>query len=224
MNTSLLDRARVWGRGKYDSLFCEDWPEISKVGSGSSWHISTAGLNMESVVYSAGVGLDISFERELVERFGVVVELFDPSPTGIKTMQKPENSVHGINFHPVGLAGSSGTVQFATPKDPREGSYTITTREESSVNFRCYDLRDLMWQRGHYKVDLLKVDIEGFEYEVIDSIIQNKLDVRQICVEYHHFMKGIGLLKTLRSILKLKSAGYRLIYKTRFDYTFLHVS
>lgn len=224
MSASLVEKARAWGRSKYDSLFCKDWPEIKKVGSGSSWHISTAGLNMESVVYSAGVGLDISFERELVERFGIVVELFDPSPTGIKTMQKLENSVHGINFHPVGLAGSSGTFQFGTPKNPREGSYTITTGKESSVDFRCYDLRDLMRQRGNNKVDLLKMDIEGFEYGVIDSIIQNKLDIRQICVEYHHFMKGIALLKTLRSILKLKSAGYRLIYKTRFDYTFLHVS
>lgn len=224
MSASLVDKARAWGRSKYDSLFCKDWPEIRKVGSGSYWHISTAGLNMESVVYSAGVGLDISFERELVERFGVVVELFDPSPTGIETMQRPENRMLRINFHPVGLAGSSGTFQFVAPKNPREGSYTITTGEESSVDFHCYSLRDLMRQRGNNKVDLLKMDIEGFEYGVINSIIQNKLEVRQICVEYHHFMKGIELQKTLRSILKLKSAGYRLIYKTRYDYTFLRVS
>ena len=75
--------------------------------------------------------------------------------------------------------------------------------------------------RGHSKIDLLKMDIEGFEYEVIEDILQKSLDIRQICLEFHHFMRGISRRKTLKAIRGLKAAGFVLIYKTRFDYTFI---
>src|SRR5437870_565224 len=52
---------------------------------GCSWAFCPEGLGAESVVYSGGVGNDISFEHALVERFGCSVTLFDPSPTGRAT-------------------------------------------------------------------------------------------------------------------------------------------
>jgi hypothetical protein len=67
---------------------------------------------------------------------------------------------------------------------------------------------------------LLKIDIEGFEYEVIDDILRKSIDIRQICVEFHHFIKGINIWNTLKAIASLRAAGYIMIYKTRFDYTF----
>ena len=78
-----------------------------------------------------------------------------------------------------------------------------------------------MKERGHTRIDLLKMDIEGFEYEIIEDVLRNSIDIRQICVEFHHFFKNIGFLDTARAILNLKRSGYSLIYKTRFDYTFL---
>jgi FkbM family methyltransferase len=41
-----------------------------------------------------------------------------------------------------------------------------------------------MEQLGHDRIDLLKIDIEGAEYKVIESILADKLDIRVICVEY----------------------------------------
>jgi hypothetical protein len=55
---------------------------------------------------------------------------------------------------------------------------------------------------------------------VIEDIIENKLDVRQICVEFHHFYKEIPKSKTKNSIRLLKQNGYEMIHKEMLDYTF----
>src|SRR5258708_325938 len=49
----------------------------------AQWCICPAGLSPESVVYSFGVGQDISFDRELIGCFGVRVHAFDPTPRSI---------------------------------------------------------------------------------------------------------------------------------------------
>ena len=45
-------------------------------------------------------------------------------------------------------------------------------------------LSELMKELGHAKLDLLKIDIEGAEYEVIRSILEDKLDIKILCVEF----------------------------------------
>ena len=212
---------RLWGRELYDSFYCKKWPNIECIGEASSWHVLTSKLDENSVIYSAGVGHDISFEKALVSRFNVNIELFDPSPTAIQTMELDENRMKKIHFYQIGFAGKSGIVKFAAPDMEQEGSFRVPGKNDASVEFQCRDLSSLMKERVHTKIDLLKMDIEGFEYEVIDDILQKSLDIKQICIEFHHFMPHIKREKTLKAIANLKAAGFELIYKTKFDYTFI---
>jgi len=41
-----------------------------------------------------------------------------------------------------------------------------------------------MNELGHRKIDLLKIDMEGAEYKVIESIIEDRLDIGVIFVEH----------------------------------------
>lgn len=211
---------RLWGRKKFDSGFCKRWAGIESFGGINSWNIFTRHLDKNSIIYSAGVGRDISFEKAVVSRFKVNIELFDPSPTGIATMELAENNISNIHFTPVGIAGKSAIARFSPPENELEGSFTVALKSDLFVEFQCKDLSRLMEERGHLSIDLLKLDIEGFEYEVIDDIINKSIDIRQICVEFHHFINGIKICETLKAIANLRAAGYMMIYKTRFDYTF----
>jgi FkbM family methyltransferase len=217
---SLYGSMRVWGRNGFDSVFCKKQSGMERLGGLSSWSIYTPRLDEDSVIYSAGVGRDISFEKELVSRFGVDIEVFDPSPTGIETMGLEENKLPNIHFNPIGIVGRSATRIFAPPKNELEGSYRIPSADGIGVEFPCADLPSLMRERGHFKIDLLKIDIEGFEYELIRDIIVNAVVINQICVEFHHFFENINIFSTMRAIVGLKRCGYDLLYKTRFDYTF----
>lgn len=216
------EKIRSWGRVKLDSFFCEKRDSIECIGGSSRWNVETSRLNAGSIVYSAGVGRDISFEKALVSRFGIDIELFDPSPTGIETMSLEENKVPNIHFSPIGLAGRRTERKFAPPCDKAEGSYRMQIAGDGGVVFPCADLLHLMAERGHTRIDLLKMDIEGFEYEIIEDVLRNSIDIKQICVEFHHFFENIGFLDTARAILNLKRSGYSLIHKSRFDYTFLY--
>lgn len=221
---NLYRSTRLWGRKKFDSYFCKRCADIESFGSINSWKILTSYLNKNSIIYSAGVGKDISFEKALVSRFKVNIELFDPSPTGIATMGLEENKIPNFHFTPVGIAEKSAITRFSPPENESEGSFTAALKRDIFVEFQCKDLSCLMKERDHLYIDLLKIDIEGFEYAVIDDILKRSIDIRQICVEFHHFIEGIKIWETLKAIASLRAAGYMMIHKTRFDYTFYRQS
>ena len=72
-------------------------------------------------------------------------------------------------------------------------------------------------------VDLLKMDIEGAEYAVIDDLTAARTPVGQFLVEYHHRFDGVGAARTAVSIRDLRRAGYRLfnISESAEEYSFL---
>jgi hypothetical protein len=57
-------------------------------------------------------------------------------------------------------------------------------KTEEYLSLKVKRLSSLMKELGHPRLDLLKMDIEGAEYKVIESIIQDGIDIRVICVEY----------------------------------------
>jgi FkbM family methyltransferase len=189
---------------------------------GCSWTFCPDGLGRDSIIYSGGVGNNISFERELVTDFKCSVHLLDPSPTGVATMELPENRIPEFHFLPVGLAGHSGNFRLAPPAAPEEGSWYSSSDSSNTIEVTCTDLATLMNKNHHSRIDLLKLDIEGAEYGVIEQILSKQIPVRQILVEYHDgLLPGIRLQDSIRSMLKLLRTGYTLIARVGNNHTFL---
>jgi FkbM family methyltransferase len=196
--------------------------ELGDRGTGCSWFFCPDNLNERSVVYSGGVGRDLTFEHALVQRFGCAVVLCDPSPTGLETMALPANRIPQFSFHSVALAGCSGKLTLAPPQDSREGSWFASAAGAGALQVPSMDLASLLRQNGHDHIDLLKLDIEGAEYDVIADLLRRRLPVRQVAVEYHHgILPGIRRSQTVRSILKMTAAGYRLLKQDGNNHTFL---
>ena len=123
---------------------------------------------------------------------------------------------------PVGLAGQDGVLSFKEPSDPQEGSFRDAGTQPADLQFRCKSLSTLMSELHWAHIDLLKIDIEGFEYDVIQDLLRKRLDVRQICVEFH-YGRALGHTRRemIRKILALRSAGYDLVHHRHQDHTFL---
>jgi len=191
-------------------------------GSICPWTISPRALNSGSVVYSGGVGSDISFEHELVKKFGCEVVLLDRSPAGWETMSLPENKIPQFRYFPLALAGRAGKITMAPPLDPAGDSWFACKDGSGKMEVSCTDLQTLMAQNGHRHIDLLKLDIEASEYEVIEDILRRRIPVHQICVEYHHgLVPGVRLSQMIRSMLKLIARGYKLLHQAGTNHTFL---
>jgi FkbM family methyltransferase len=206
---------RAKARSTVDGLFCSSSPDIQRLGdTDSGWVIHTN--PPPTICYCAGVGKGISFELELAKLTPRPVLVFDPSPTGIATIEKSDTT--NLSFFPVGLAAQPSTIEFSLPKDPGEGSYSIARDGVDKVSFECWDLPTIMARNGDRSIDLLKMDIEGFEYDIVDGFLDQGIPVRQICVEFHPWLKPGRTWKLIR---RLHKAGYRIIHKHRGDHTFL---
>lgn len=222
MILSLLLPARNWIRFLLDRPWCRAVGVKRLLGLRCAWTVETSCLDSQSVIYSAGVGNDISFERALVECFGCAVHLFDPSPTALRTMTLPENQHRLLHFHPVGLSSRNDLMLFDSPQLGAEGSYSIQTKKSSEgIAFPCRSLASLIGERQLSHIDLLKMDIEGAEYGVLGEICEKQLPIKQICVEFHHFRPGYQIRQTRQALRQLAQIGYRVIHKNRFDYTLL---
>lgn len=171
-----------------------------------------AGLDEKSVVYSVGIGEDISFDRAIIERFGCQVHGFDPTPKSIKWIEK-QSLPQAFHFHPYGISDSSGMVEFHLPLNENHVSGSLVSQRNvglETVAVPMKRLAEVAAELGHKHLDILKMDIEGAEYQVIDDLISSGLSIRQILIEFHYKMMDGGIEKTKLAIEKLNAAGYRL--------------
>ena len=126
--------------------------------------------------------------------------------------------MHNLEFLAVGVSAENSVVEFSVPANPDEGSFSVPRDGLEKVSFECWDLRTIMDKYGDTAIDLLKMDVEGFEYDIIDQFLAERIPIRQLCVEFHGWLRPGRTFKTIR---RLYQAGYRPIYKHRGDHTFL---
>ncbi len=174
------------------------------------------------VVYSGGVGKNISFELELITLFQAQVFLYDPSETGINTM-KNILPIEGLKFSPVALSDLDGILKLYVPVNPEEGSYTKYVHRKGNIKtieFPCRKISSLMNENGHSKIDILKLDIEGSEYGVLENILDDRIEIDQLCIEFHHFFDDIHKSETRNAMARLKRAGYVMTHRQELNYLF----
>jgi FkbM family methyltransferase len=202
-------------RHSFDSLYSRPLPDKETIGIRSQWTIVTRGLHADSVIYSGGVGEDITFEQELIRRFGVKIHIFDPAPVAARTIALA--NTEGLLFKHVGLAASTAA-GFSIGGGTDSSTWLMAGGSEI---LPCTELAREMEMNGHHSIDLLKIDIEGFEYEVLESCLKERIPIKQICVEFHDFFPTIPKTKTTQMIRALKAHGFDLIHRHRHDHTFL---
>jgi len=184
-----------------------------------------AALGPDSIVYSFGVGQDASFDLALIERFGATVHAFDPTPRS-KAWVDEQSWPSQFCFHPLGVAGTDGTLVLHAPPDPTHVSYSPVARKGSAevVEVPVRTVRSLMAELGHDRVDLLKADIEGAEYEMIADLLAGGPRPGQLLLEFHHHLPTIPLSRTKQAIADLRAAGYRLFHQSEAgaELSFVH--
>lgn len=204
---------------------------IGGIGSSlnGAWPVCPGLLSAEAIVYSVGVGDDISFDRALIARFGVTIHAFDPTPASREWLAKQSLPAQ-FHLAEIGLADYDGQATFYPPDEAGFVSYSMEktktgASERTPVTVEVRRLSTLMSQMGHNHIDLLKIDIEGSEYGVIKDVIASGMPVRQFLIEFHHRMAGFKPEDTNNAIKALNAAGYQIAHITGRgeEYTFIHV-
>ena len=189
------------------------------------WWVCTEYLDKNSIVYDVGLGTDISFSLELISRFGMDIYGFDPTPRSLEWIKK-QSLPDEFHFFPYALSDHDGELILYSPPQEEYASFSIAGVKNNNNEFRApaMKLSTLMKKNGHTKIDILKMDIEGAKYDVIENILAENLEVRQILVEVHHnIYPQFSIEKSRHLVESLRSSGYKIfkVSPSRCEYHFI---
>lgn len=198
------------------------------------WWLDTTLVGPQPLLIDCGLGEDISFPAAFLQRFsGARVIGVDPNPrslaycrahcpAGMEILPNAFWTTAGesIVFHlpraqdnlPKGADGVSGSL------DPSheyvEGGERIETQS--------VDLDSLLSRAGRTECAVLKLDVEGAEYALLDALVSSGRirAARQILVEFHHGVTSHTPDDTRRIAESLEAAGFRLIHTEGRNYIF----
>ena len=196
----------------------------------AGFFVNTKPLNADSIVYSFGVGEDISFDEKLIQNFGCSIYAFDPTPKTIDYISSKNTSEKFI-FKTYGLHNEDGNVPFYLPQNPNHVSCSTSKSSNKNNNHTDYVIvpmkkfSTIVDDLGHKYIEILKLDIEGSEYDVLDDILNSDVNINQILIEFHHRFPRISLNQTKEAINKLNKKGYKIaaISDQYEEYTFIKI-
>lgn len=203
---------------------------ISKTWHGNGYggfYIADGFLNHQSVVYSFGIGEDISFDRSVKKKYDCKIFLFDPTPKSELWLSSQKDFLD-YTFIKAGLATKTGVREFFLPRNDEYVSGSLTSRpelNENSIDCQFFSLVDIMKTLGHNEIDLLKMDIEGAEYEVIRDLLNINIKIGQIIVEFHDRFPSLN--DNSKYIIKeMRNKGYQCfgISESLQEMSFIHKS
>jgi FkbM family methyltransferase len=237
--------SKILYRDYYTRLKISKFEQLKELGIGATWTIPLSWLDKSSICYLVGAGEDISFDLELSSHLNCEIHIFDPTPKAWNHFQKIQSGdifyengerkiayarkTHdSIKFHKLGLWSNKTIIKFYAPKDPKHVSHSITNLQKTEDYFEAEvdTLSNIMLINGHQYLDLLKLDIEGAEYEVLDFIINNKIKIKILCIEFDelfHNPTSVTIDKVRKYIIKLQNSGLNLVFASgNGNYTFIN--
>ena len=215
LQTQIRKYVRTYPQWRFDLPRVESTRQLEHFGTEyGGYHLDASLLHCDSVIYSVGIGEDISFDRALIEQFGVQVEAFDPTPK-VKDWLAGQILPQQFHFHDHGIADFDGEAVFYLPARAYWVSHSLVATPQFSRKSRQVSMKRLktvMQELGHRVIDVLKMDVEGAEYGVLEDMLREKIPVRQLLVEFHHRFSVIGTQKTRRVLARLQESGMRICH------------
>lgn len=198
----------------------------SKYGA---WPIAVDYVGRNPIVFSFGVGRDISFDEAMISRFGATIYAFDPTPLCLEWIEN-QNVPESFKFYPIGVAAADGEAAFLSPA--RDGYVSFSRAPVRDMahakTFRVMSIESIVKFVNGIEPSIIKMDIEGFEYEIVDYLGSvSSLRPLQLLVEFHHdIIPHCRRADTSRAVDTLRSLGYKIfaISDTGHEYGFIRLN
>jgi len=192
------------------------------------WRFYHGAIDKNSIVYSFGLGTDISFDEYLIKHFGCHVHGFDNTPVHSAWWLKkrhalPSDTLSHFHRHEFLLGAVDGDLQVGLPAGHLT-SYAVSSASAKgftagrNVKLPARTLATLMSSLQHARVDVCKVDIEGAEFDIFQQMARasgadsHPFPVCQLLIEFHSRLVPLGYAAKAEAIIHLESLGFALIH------------
>ena len=185
-------------------------------------------LGQGSVMIDMGLGFDADFSQAMIARFGLTSYGYDPTRKHLPALQAIAAGSGG-RFHvqPAAISPKPGTAQFYESRENVSGSLMAEHPNVRNDAVDTYDvqlltLAEVFDRCPHGRADLVKMDIEGSEYEVLESVDDEVLRrADQWVIEYHHDMTSrLTFARTLEHIRRFARLGYQSYTRDNVNFLF----
>lgn len=153
-------------------------------------------------IIDAGANIGL-FTQWVLDRFGKdsSVIAFEPNPTAIQAFKRIHENNKNIILIEAAIAPTEGEIYLGI--DPRNSTTSSIYKTDNQISIKAVNLIDTMKKYGWLSADLLKLDIEGGEYDIISEMTE--FPFNHLLIEFH---ANTGQLDNM--LLKLKNEGYYL--------------
>ncbi|WP_258099932.1 FkbM family methyltransferase [Marinoscillum pacificum] len=134
----------------------------------------------------------------------------------------PKEKLENFTFHNLGWSKTPEKFKFYLPEGKNMISYSTEKKTDNYLICECKPVSDLLPQLQIQlsNKSIIKMDIEGSEYGVIDDLRKNKLLPSVLLFEIHVF-NWKNFLQLIKTTYTLLFSGYRCFYMDGDNYGFV---
>jgi FkbM family methyltransferase len=215
------------------------------------WYVPTnMNLNENSIIYSGGVGEDMSFDILLTSKYNCNIFLIDPTKKALRHFDEVKLYYNkGQTF-----TGNIQNDYYNQIKDSKpnlehffyinKGLWDCKTElkfyKQSNENYvsqslienmfsNNYDIvevdtiKHIMKENNHSKIDLLKLDIEGAEIKVLDQMFNDHIYPTYLLIEFDLLLKGKDKEQSTIKLIEriITEENYKLLVNDNLNITFV---
>jgi FkbM family methyltransferase len=142
-------------------------------------------LNPEAIVLDVG-GFKGEWAIQIAGRYGCTIHVFEPIPEFAATIRALLSRNPKAHIHAFGLSGKSRTERISVNADRS----SVFAGQQAGAEIQLVDIVEFLVSHGIEKVDLIKINIEGGEYELLGRLIDSGYisKITDIQVQFHDFV------------------------------------
>ena len=153
----------------------------------------------------------MTFSESLIRKYGCHVYGFDPTPRSIEYVRK--RLTPNWSLLEVGVAATGGEATFYLPNNTDHVSGSLISASHlgrQRITVPLIAIEAVPERIGTDKIDLLKIDIEGAEFDLLDApgFSSATRHTKQICIEFHHRWQEFGKKRTAGAIKRLHALNF----------------
>ena len=198
----LENEFRIYGEGKY----------YEDVGGHSIQHIVAAMNKIDEINNVFDIGANIGVTSLAFSLKADSVYAFEPNPSTLKQLESTISFNRISNVHTYGLAigESTGAILLRDVPAFASGNFIVLPESEGAkflplVEVECISLDAFIISHGIKNVDMIKIDVEGFEIDVLEGAARTiSRDNPIVLLEFNSYclsaQREINPLEALRII------------------------